>query len=590
MVKHLHILLLLSGLLAGNIYSTGQNSSIHKLESEYYSQQSSNPGYIAESNSRQLYAFDWANSCKLEKMVFGYHPYWLGNAYLNYRWDLLSDLCYFSYEVNPATGLALTTNGWETAPVIDSAQAHGVRVHLCVTLFNGHYTFFASAAAQQTLIDQIIIKMKLRHAKGVNLDVEALPSSAINSYNAFLVNLATQVHQAIPGSIVSIAAPAVDWNNELQFQLLANSIDYYIVMAYDYYWNGSSQAGPIAPLYPMTSSFNYSVKQSIIWYLSKIPASRLVIGLPYYGRDWPVEGQFAPSNTLGSANTMRYKTIRNNSATYSPGNLQLEPNSLSPYYSYFTDKWHQCFIADATNLGLDYDQINSHNLAGAGIWALGYDDGYPELWQLIGDKLTSCKNYSCTDTLYDSGGPTYNYHNTEQYTQTFSIKDGQKIRLEFLNLNIEKDHDTLWVFDGSDTLAPLLAGLSGNVIPSQISASRNTITVKFKSDSYQTAAGWKAVLKCPTASVKENSIYKNGLEFYPNPAQSGETVFIKSLNGSISQISLTDINGRILRDIALTTRNENEIIPISINLKPGIYLVKATHKNQEQTIQKLLIR
>jgi hypothetical protein len=503
---------------------------------------------------------------------------------------MLSDLCYFSYDVDPESGLPLTTNGWETSPVIDSAKAHGVRVHLCITLFSGHYAFFASATAQQTLIDQVIIKMQLRGAIGVNLDVEALPSSAINAYNAFLVNLATQVHQAIPGSIVSIAAPAVDWNNELLFPLLVNAVDYYIVMAYDYYWNGSSQAGPIAPLYPMTSSFNYSVKQSIVWYLTKIPASKLVVGMPYYGRDWPVEGQYAPSNTSGSANTMRYKTIRNNATTYSPDNLHLEPNSLSPYFSYFTDKWHQCFSGDETSLGLVYDQINSHNLAGAGIWALGYDDGYAELWNLLSDKMSSCRKYACTDTLYDSGGPAFKYHNSEHYIQTFSVNEGETMRLEFLTLEIEAGHDSIRIFDGEDTLAPLIASLSGNVLPNELITSGNKITFEFNSDNQQSGAGWKAVIKCPTASVKENSTNQNLAEIYPNPAHTGESIYFKSLKGSISHLSVVDFNGRILIDIAAKPKNENEIIPISLNFKPGIYLIRATRLNQEQIILKLLIR
>jgi hypothetical protein len=47
------------------------------------------------------------NNGSLSKRVFGYHPYWTGTKWTAYRWDLLSDLCYFSYEVDPLTGNAL---------------------------------------------------------------------------------------------------------------------------------------------------------------------------------------------------------------------------------------------------------------------------------------------------------------------------------------------------------------------------------------------------------------------------------------------------------------------------------------------------
>ncbi len=100
------------------------------------------------------------------------HPYWSNGLQNNYRWNLLSDLSYFSYEVDASTARALTTNGWNTAPVIDSALANGVRVNLCVTLFSGHATFFANANAQTTLINNLLSLVQTRGADGVNIDFE----------------------------------------------------------------------------------------------------------------------------------------------------------------------------------------------------------------------------------------------------------------------------------------------------------------------------------------------------------------------------------------------------------------------------------
>ena len=34
-----------------------------------------------------------------------------------------------------------------------------------------------------------------------------------------------------------------------------------------------------------------------------------------------------------------------------------------------------------------YDFIISKNLGGIGIWALGYDDGYDQLWNALGEKI-----------------------------------------------------------------------------------------------------------------------------------------------------------------------------------------------------------
>ena len=37
--------------------------------------------------------------------VFGWHPYWNGDAFKKYRYNLLSTISYFSYDINPENGL-----------------------------------------------------------------------------------------------------------------------------------------------------------------------------------------------------------------------------------------------------------------------------------------------------------------------------------------------------------------------------------------------------------------------------------------------------------------------------------------------------
>ena len=211
-------------------------SSIHKEQSEYY--RSLNLTTTAQYDSLQ--GFDGKQICQLPKdytltkKIFGYFPYWAGTNYLNYQWDLLSDFCHFSYEVDPSTGNPSTTHNWYTSEAIDMALDNNVKVHLCVTLFSGHYTFFNTPSAQQTLIDNIITMVQDRGAKGVNIDFEAMPSAYGNAFTDFMIELSEQMHVAIPQSEVSIAAPAVNWNNTFNIPVLKDYIDFFMVMGYDY--------------------------------------------------------------------------------------------------------------------------------------------------------------------------------------------------------------------------------------------------------------------------------------------------------------------------------------------------------------------
>lgn len=49
--------------------------------------------------------------------------------------------------------------------------------------------------------------------------------------------------------------------------------------------------------------------------------------------------------------------------------------------------------------------MNTAGIGGIGIWALGYDDGYSELWNAISDFMTECYTDSCSGMIHDFGGP-----------------------------------------------------------------------------------------------------------------------------------------------------------------------------------------
>ncbi len=574
-------------------FAFSQSRSAHKSHLEL-----SRKGYFESQLNDQIDAENRLDNAitnntstnELSKIVFGYHPSWVGNSYHYYDWNLLSDLCYFSYEVAPSSGLPLTTNEWETAPVIDSALANGVRVHLCVTLFSGHATFFNSATSQQTLISQIIEKMRLRNAVGINLDVEALPSSLADKYNSFIVQLATQVHDSIEGSIVSIAAPAVDWSNELDIPLLKNYVDLFMVMTYDYYWNGSSQAGPVAPLFPMTTDYNYGVARSAGWYISQgIPTSKILLGVPYYGRDWAVENPSAPSLATSSASALTYRLIRNNSSIYNNSTLRWENNSNSPYYSYYTDRWHQCFSDTDYSLGEKYDLVNMYKLGGIGIWALGYDKGYNELWNKISEKFTKSEIYTCTDTLYDNGGPASNYYNNEDYIATITSDPNEKIRIDFIEFETESGYDFLWLYDGSDTTANLIGQYTGNQIPASISGSSNSLTMRFRSDGQATARGWKAIRKCPTAGTNEPNIHIKLITISPNPALRNEIITLYIQEKEVLQATIRNTEGKRFESILQQNTNHTYAFRIKNKIQPGIYYLEIKFTDGSRRTEKLVL-
>ncbi len=459
------------------------------------------------------------SGCKPDYIVLGYQPYWSNGLEKNYQWNLLTDFVYFSYEVNPNTGSPNTTHSWLSAASVTTAQNNGLRIHLCATLFSNHSTFLNSNSAKNNFISKIIYYLKQRNANGVNIDFEGVSSSLKDSLNSFLVQLAKRVHSAIPNSIVSVALPAVDWNSEYNISLLKNYLDWFIIMGYDYYWNGSSTAGPNSPMFKFQSSYDYDLSKSITFYLKQgLNPNKLVLAIPYYGREWSTSQPSVPSSTKSSGYTRTYSYVKNHPNTYIT--KEWESKSFSPYYVYYDSNnstWKQCFIDDAKSLDYKYKYlVRYRNLAGIGIWALGYDDGYSQLWQTIANELTNCRIIPCSDTIFDiGGGPAWNYYPKEDYQFTIAPDKAQQIKLFFSNFDLESGYDSLWIYDGYNSKGNILAKLSGNTIPDTIFSHSNAITIKFHSDGATQKSGFYAIYKCtstytpPCILLSEN--FDNGL-------------------------------------------------------------------------------
>ena len=49
--------------------------------------------------------------------------------------------------------------------------------------------------------------------------------------------------------------------------------------------------------------------------------------------------------------------------------------------------WRQVYYDDAASMRLRYALVNDYNLRGAGMWALGYDGGHPELYRAISESF-----------------------------------------------------------------------------------------------------------------------------------------------------------------------------------------------------------
>lgn len=351
---------------------------------------STEEGWQKEFLLTNINAYKKAHVLDSTKQVFGWHPYWMGNAYKSYNFSLLSVIAYFSYELDPETGSYKSIHEWKTTSIVDSAHAHGCKVVLSVTNFgmSNNAKFLSNISAQKTFINTLITLLRERNADGVNIDFEAIPKSSRANLTNFLIDLSSSLKNARKDYLITIALPAIDFDNVYEMNQLTKFVDMFVIMGYEFYGSNSKVAGPVAPITSGTTWWPYNLERAVNEYLvAGVTPSKLLLGLPYYGAEWQTQDLKFPSKVEKFIGYSMYRNIKN-----AHGDLACcdDEVSGSKFYVYRdgNNKYRQIWYEDKSSLAKKYDWVKEKKIGGIGIWALGYDNGHTELWELIAEKFS----------------------------------------------------------------------------------------------------------------------------------------------------------------------------------------------------------
>lgn len=362
----------------------------------------------------------------LRREVFGFAPYWELSNNGQWNYNLLSTVAYFGLDVNSDGTFATQGGGWtgwnsaDLTTVINNAHRAGARVVVVIKDFNdASINKIVTTSAMQSLIDGTMAAIGGKNLDGVNVDFEPSGSPLFPDIPLGIVNLMTamssQVHTRYPGSEVSIdtyagaasCTPDPTQTCSFRIPLLAPAVDAMFVMAYDsVFSNMPGQAGPQAPMNGWTFNDTVDVAQ----YLTQAPASKIILGVPYYGYVWSTRDGAPYSTAVSGASSITYAGVVGNlSCGAVAQTVNWDTTSQSPWSAWFSPKTgdpcgdntgtpREMYYDNAASLGIKYDLVNTNNLRGTGVWALGYDSGRTELWDELAAKFTT------TTPWYSLGG------------------------------------------------------------------------------------------------------------------------------------------------------------------------------------------
>ncbi len=302
---------------------------------------------------------------------FAFAPYWTLPQALTFGITGLSTLAYFSIDVNPNGTLDESGPGWngvesqDLADLITRAHAAGERVVLTVTDFarSSLGALTSSPNAPASLSSALIPLLQAKSLDGVNFDFEGDGSGDQSGLTHLITSVsgalrATDPHWQI--TMDTYASSAGDPNGFYNIPALAPAVDAFFVMDYELNLAGSPSAAS-----PLTSG-QFSSTTTLAQYTAAVPASKVILGVPFFGIDWPTTNGTMAANAAGGAADIADSQAQGNGPEY------WDPVTDTAWTSYQAGgQWHESYYEGENGL-YDVSQLAAHDgVRGVGIWALG---------------------------------------------------------------------------------------------------------------------------------------------------------------------------------------------------------------------------
>ena len=371
-------------------------SFLHKEETLTFSKDPSTRFILWDSLNNVFYK-NSANSQVLKEgvEVMGWHPYWMEDAYQYYNYDLLSIISYYSYDINPETGLA-----WEQeimddlfkSALLDSADSSNTRVFISVTSYteDNNKQFLSNKQAQYDFGENIIgiLNKRKEVLAGVDLDFEEIREADKDLFTEFVITLSAKLKNA--GFSLILDVPFFDQMKVYDFAELQGHVEYFNIMGYDFHGEYSDYPGSVAPLRTLENKPSLETAVNDIL-KTGVPGEQVILTLPLYGVTWDISNLDKGKSAVFDASIPYYDILAEYDNRYNPF---YDPLSASMFY--LTEEGgarKMCWFENETSFDLKFKWLmEEKGLKGAGIWALGYARGDNRIWKTIE------KNF-CKDSL-----------------------------------------------------------------------------------------------------------------------------------------------------------------------------------------------
>jgi spore germination protein YaaH len=524
------------------------------------------------------------------KILTGWLPYYSMKTYLPAvlsNADLIKEIMPFWYTLkyDGKTKKAVITDVYKPAnpsvPITEPLTAlRNAGMTIIPTISDGTdklvlANLLAKPVSRKQVVDAIVATVASQNYDGIDLDFEGFAfidpnttwKTTAPNWVLFVKELSAALHAQ--NKILSITTPYLFNPAEAQkgyfvyaWAQIAPFIDRLRIMTYDY---STSRPGPIGPIAWTEKTVKYAI--------SIMPASKVYLGLPGYGKDWvtKVEG-VCPSNLAkiitpsAKAGTFLMRDAASIAATYGAVPTYNETfaevtfsykreytgqtsSGLSTTCTASRTAWHQ----NAQSYSLRAQLVAKYQLGGAAQWVIGQEE--PLAMVAIRDVATSIAPAQLESSLSLSTNE-ISYGNPVTLSGLITLKD--KSPVAGLAFTVEGKYP-----DGSTrTLTTGTTGVDGSYSIPMLIGKSVSLRVLTESSWEREASATPAL----TLTVTRNLIMtpptsvKSGVAFTISgivlPRAAGVTITLSTTSGKVvGQATTTDAQGAFTLNVPAQARS-----------------------------------
>jgi len=409
------------------------------------------------------------------------------SSYLFTNKDLMREVMPFWYSLKSPTVIRddyVSGNpSWPIADTVCLMRRAGLQIIPTMTDGTAKLVlseYLANATTRTTIVKTIVDLVMKNDFDGIDLDYEGFAFVDGNStwtktaprWVALVKELSVALHAK--NKLLSVSTPYVYDPKEMQkgyfvyaWADIASSIDRLRIMTYDY---SVARPGPMGPLAWTEKTIQYAV--------SIMPASKVYVGLPGYGRDWitSVNGKCptsAPPGLIGGAKAATFKmnyaaakaaidgavptyNEQYGEATYSYTQSYngLSATGASTACTVNRTVWYQNSQSFAARMAL----VAKYRLGGAAMWTLGMEDAAATTEIRNAALAIAPDPVINTMTLENVSEGSINYGTLFTVKGLITLKDKTPIAGLTVALEIKRANESTWT-----KIADLITAQDGGV-------------------------------------------------------------------------------------------------------------------------------